>query len=60
MFLEESLWIRDVLTDLNLHKGQTVVDLGSLNEEYHCLTQPYIDYHIFRPLRKNGVEIIHI
>jgi SAM-dependent methyltransferase len=60
MVLEESLWIRDVLAMLDLKSGQTVLDIGSGNERYRCLEQPYIDYYVFRPLREKGLRIQYL
>jgi len=60
MFLEEAIWIKNVLERLNLLKGQVVLNLGSSDEEYRRLIQPHIDYYIFRPLRKCGVKIVHV
>lgn len=59
MFLEEAIWIRDLLEGLDLKKGQTVLDIGSSSEKYRCLDQPFIDYYI-RPLRKLDLEIVHM
>lgn len=60
MFLEEAIWIRKVLESQFLKPGQTVLDVGSSTEEFRCLRRPYIDYYIFRPLRKLGIQIIHM
>jgi SAM-dependent methyltransferase len=59
MFYEESVWIGNFTASLNLTSGQAVLDVGSSTEKFRCLSQPYIDYYIFRPLRKRGVKIIH-
>jgi len=37
MFLEEAIWIKNVLERLNLLKGQVVLNLGSSGEEYRRL-----------------------
>lgn len=60
MFVEEAIWIRDVLAALALGEGATVLDLGSSSEPYRRLAQPHIDYYIFHPLRKRGVRIFHV
>jgi len=60
MFIEEAVWIKDTLEKLHLRKGQVVLDIGAKNEEYRFLLQPFIDYFIFRPLRKIGLKIIYI
>lgn len=60
MFLEESLWIREALATLDLGSGRVVLNVGSSSEEFRCLHQPFIDYHVFRPLRRKGVKIVHL
>lgn len=60
MFLEEAIWIKNVLSGLDLRKGQSVLDIGSATEKYRCLAQPFIDYYIFRPLREKGIRAIHV
>ncbi|MDD5449334.1 MAG: hypothetical protein PHO42_01880 [Candidatus Omnitrophica bacterium] len=59
MFLKEAIWIKNALETLDLHEGQALIDFGSSTEEFRRLFQPYIDYHIFYPLRKKGLRIIH-
>ena len=60
MFLNESLWIRDVLARAGLTPGQVVLDVGSSTEAFRCFDRPYIDFHVFRPLRKAGLKILHL
>lgn len=60
MFLEEAIWIANFLATSQLRKGQALIDVGSSDEKLRCLNLPFIDYYIFRPLRKSGVNIIHI
>src|SRR5215468_4827752 len=60
MLYEEAKRIGDILKNLPLRAGQRVLDLGSANEEYRCLIQPYIDYYIFKPLRTAGTQIAHV
>jgi len=60
MFLKEALWIKEVLEKIKLDKNYIVIDIGSRSEEYRCLGQPYIDFYIFKPLRRLGVKIVHI
>jgi SAM-dependent methyltransferase len=59
MFLEESMQIKEILKNLDLREGRDVIDIGSNTEEYRCLTQPYADYYVFRPLREKGVKVYH-
>lgn len=60
MLETEARRIRDILSGLPLAKGCVVVDIGSSTEEFRCLSQPYIDYHVFRPLRKRGAMVVHV
>ena len=60
MFIEESIWISKILKQADLRENQSVLDLGSSTESFRCLDQPFIDYHIFRPLRNKGIRVIHV
>lgn len=60
MFIEEAVWIRDVLEKAGLREGMTLLDLGSSTESFRQVEQPFIDYEIFRPLRRRGVRIVHV
>lgn len=60
MFVEEAIWISEILEKIGLQKGQTVLNLGSSTEAYRSLEQPFIDYYIFRPLREKGIRIVHL
>ncbi len=60
MLLEEAIWISQVLGKLPLRHGQKVLDIGSSTEEFRGLVQPYIDYYVFRPLKKKGLEVVHM
>jgi SAM-dependent methyltransferase len=60
MFREESLWLNDLFAKEPLEQGAKVLDIGSSTEYFRRVEQPYIDYHVFRPLRKRGVEAVHV
>jgi len=60
MFVEESIWIRGGLEKAGLREGMTLLDVGSSTERFRRLHQPFIDYEIFRPLRRLGVRIVHV
>ena len=60
MFVEESIWIRGGLEKADLREGMTLLDVGSSTERFRRLHQPFIDYEIFRPLRRRGVRIVHV
>jgi SAM-dependent methyltransferase len=60
VFLEEAQWLRAVLEDLELPAESVMLDIGSATEVYRRVFQPYVDYEIFRPLRKRGVSVVHV
>jgi len=61
MFLEESLWIKNILFNkLDLASVHTVLDVGSSTLHTRTVDQPFIDENIFRPLRKLQKEIYHM
>lgn len=60
MFLEESLWIREVLGNLEIPSGSRVLDVGSNTRHYRNVIQPYIDQNVFLPLRERGCTIFHL
>ncbi|MEM1205320.1 MAG: methyltransferase domain-containing protein [Acidobacteriota bacterium] len=60
MFLEEAEWIRRHLGGLALGPDHRVLDIGSSTETFRRLHQPFIDFHIFLPLRRAGVRVVHV
>jgi SAM-dependent methyltransferase len=60
VFLEESLWIREVLGDLEIPSGSRVLDVGSSTRHYRNVIQPYIDQNVFLPLRERGCVVFHL
>lgn len=60
MFIEESLWIKAVLKNLNLMSGSTVLDIGSSTAQFRQLAQLHIDSNVFYPLRQCGCKIYHL
>src|SRR5919198_408677 len=60
MLLEEAKWIARELEPLLTDSTHTVLDVGSSTEEFRRLDQPYIDYHVFRPLSHRGVSVVHV
>jgi hypothetical protein len=60
MFREEALWLEDLFARLDLDAGAQTLDVGSSTEYYRRVEQPYIDYHVFRPLRRRGVRALHL
>lgn len=60
MLIEEARWINDVLEKAGPEPGWMVLDIGSSTEYFRRVDQPYIDYYVFRPLRKAGATIVHV
>jgi SAM-dependent methyltransferase len=60
MFTEEAQWLKTALQDLDLPAGATVLNIGSSTESFRCLGQPFIDYYVFRPLEKRGIQTLHV
>lgn len=60
MFLEESLWIKSQLCNLNLTTEVKVLDLGSSSLEYRTKRQPYIKENLFKPLEVMGCRVFHL
>jgi SAM-dependent methyltransferase len=60
VFREEALWLEELFDGVELDKSAKIVDVGSSTEYFRRVEQPYIDYHVFRPLRRRGVQAIHV
>lgn len=60
MFIEESLWIKTVLSNLGLPIGSAVLDVGSSTAQFRQVAQPHIDSNVFYPLRERGCQICHV
>jgi SAM-dependent methyltransferase len=60
VLIEEARWLESVLKDMGPGEGWTVLDIGSSTEYFRRVDQPYIDYFVFRPLRKLGVNVLHV
>jgi SAM-dependent methyltransferase len=60
VFREEALWLEELFGRLGLDEGTKIVDVGSSTGYFRRVEQPYIDYHVFRPLRRRGVRAIHV
>ena len=60
MFIEESLWIRQALTDSPLRTGSQVLDIGSSSYEYRTRVQGHIATNIHGPLLERGCAITYV
>jgi SAM-dependent methyltransferase len=60
MFIDESVWLEQVLARLKLARGARLLDIGSSTLEFRTALQPHIDRHVFAPLRAQGIAISHL
>lgn len=60
MLAQEARWIRDQLAELELTKGDTVVDVGSSSGRARELIQPFISFEVFAPLCRQEVSVVHV
>lgn len=60
MFKEESIWIKEVLGEVDISSVNEVLDVGSSTKKFRTKTQPYIDENVFKPLRDRGISIYHL
>jgi hypothetical protein len=60
MLKEEALWLKQLFRELQPQPEHVLLDVGSSNEYFRRVMQPFIDYYVFRPLRRSGVRIVHI
>jgi SAM-dependent methyltransferase len=60
MFIDEAVWLEQVLAGLALPRGARVLDIGSSTLEFRTRVQPHIDRHVFAPLRAAGIAISHL
>ena len=58
MFLQEAMWIEAILAGLSIEELQPVIDIGSSDLEYRTVRKPWIEKHIFAPLKRRGVSIV--
>lgn len=59
MFRDESCWIKEKLSGLELKPGCAVLNIGSSDAPF-LATQPYIDSDVFAPLRARGCTIANL
>jgi hypothetical protein len=59
MLGQEARWIGRVLERIPAASLGPVLNVGSHTEHFRTREQPWIDRHVFKPLRARGVEVIH-
>ncbi len=60
MIIDESLWIKDKLDQLDLPPGSRIIDIGSSTAEFRQSAQPHIFENVFLPLQKRGFHVLHM
>lgn len=60
MLKEESIWIKEVLKELDISSIKEVLDIGSSTKQFRTQTQPYIDENVFRPLGERNISISYL
>ncbi len=60
MIIEESLWIKEKLSSLELNNIDSVLNIGSATLDFRQRVQPHIEQNVFAPLREIGINIYHL
>lgn len=60
MFPEESEWIRDAISSLDIREIKQVGNIGSSSLIFRTKIQPHIYNNIIAPMEKNGANVVHI
>ena len=58
MLIEESEWIGKEILKI-AKAGDKLLNIGSSSVKFRTKIQPHIEINIFKPLRKNNIEVIH-
>lgn len=59
MLVEESLWLKEKISLLNLNLGDRILNVGSWDKIFREQKQPHIHTNIITPLLKKGVTILN-
>jgi SAM-dependent methyltransferase len=57
MLVNESIWIKDVLTSLSKDQIDPVANIGSSSHYFRTQVQPHIDHNVFHPLVLRSIRI---
>ena len=60
MFEAEACWLRRALDRFPPERLSPLLNLGSGSAARREIAQPWVNEQVFRPLRKRGVEVIHV
>ena len=58
VFLREAMWIETILSRLPAEELRPVVDIGSSDLEFRTVRKPWIEKHIFTPLKRRGISVV--
>jgi hypothetical protein len=59
MLVREAKWFRDRLLERDPREVFPLLNVGSQSEEFRKAGQPWVDKHLFAPLRAAGREVVH-
>lgn len=59
MFIDESRWIREKLSVIELPPDSEVLNIGSSDQSF-LSTQPHIEENVMAPLRARGARIVNL
>ncbi len=60
MLVEESVWIKDTLTNYFSENNFPILNVGSSTAQFRQSVQPFIHSNIFEPLLKQNKNVIHL
>lgn len=60
MLIEEARWFRSNIAEFPDEALFPLLNIGSSTEEFRTRKQPWIDEHVFAPLRARGGCVIHL
>jgi SAM-dependent methyltransferase len=60
MFEVEARWVGDRLAAYPARQISPLLNVGSSTREFREVAQPWTEQHIFAPLRRRGIEIVHL
>jgi hypothetical protein len=60
MFIAEAIWLERLLRQWAPERLSPLLNVGSNTREFRELNQPWTEHHLFRPLRRRGIEFLHL
>lgn len=59
MLIEEARWFSRRVLEMDPARVFPMLDAGSSSERFRKRVQPWIDAHLFRPMRERGLRVTH-